>query len=57
MVQIVPGAMTEKQYQLLLALYHEYNEAFISLSATVQDAFYDCLYARKGFVPSPTQPK
>ena len=46
--------MTEKQYQLLLNLYHEYNAAFISLAPSIQDAFYDLLFARKGFISSAT---
>lgn len=45
--------MTEKQYAILLNLYHEYNAAFISLNAKIQDAFYDVLFARKGFISSP----
>ena len=49
--------MNAKQYQTLLDLYHNYNEAFITLDSHIQDAFYNILFERKGFVPSPTPTK
>jgi hypothetical protein len=41
--------MTEKQYYLLLDLYHEYNDAFRSLPQSIQDAYYDILFGRAIF--------
>lgn len=46
--------MTHLQYKLLLKLYHNYNAAFISLDSKIQDAYYDILFGRKGYIPSPT---
>jgi hypothetical protein len=36
--------MTEKQFQMLLDLYHNYNEAFNSLSKEIKDKYYTRLY-------------
>lgn len=36
--------MTEKQYSILLLLYHDYHEAFESLSQEIRDKFYRKLY-------------
>ena len=38
--------MTEKQFQILLQLYHEYNEVFLSLSDEVKDLYYARLYRK-----------
>ena len=35
--------MSRKQYQLILALFHEYNEAFQCLSPEIKDKFYGLL--------------
>lgn len=36
--------LTDKQYEVLLALFNEYNEAFRRLPAEIQGKFYDRLY-------------
>ena len=38
--------MSDRQYQVLLDLFNEWNEAFHSLSADVKAKFYDRLYAK-----------
>lgn len=38
--------LTDKQYSILLNLYHELNEAFLVLPQPVLDAFYTRLYAK-----------
>lgn len=38
--------MSDKQYQVLLDLYHEFNEAFLTLDQAVKSAFFDRLYAK-----------
>lgn len=38
--------MTDKQYQVLLDLFNEWNEAFHTLAPSVKAAFYDRLYAK-----------
>jgi hypothetical protein len=38
--------MSEKQYQVLLDLFHEYNEAFLSLSQEIRTKFYARLYQK-----------
>jgi hypothetical protein len=38
--------MTESQYRILLVLYHQYNDAFKTLSSDIQDAFFHRLYAK-----------
>lgn len=38
--------MSDKQYAILLDLFHEYNEAFLSLSNEVKAKFYEKLYAK-----------
>lgn len=38
--------LTDKEYQVLLDLYNEFNMAFKTLHPTVQAAFYDRLYAK-----------
>lgn len=45
--------MTEKQYLLVLNLYHDYEEAFLSLGESVKEQFFDLLFSRKGFIPTP----
>jgi len=46
--------MTRKQYQLILALYHNYNEAFKSLSQEIKDKYFDILYSHnQQFTDSP----
>lgn len=49
--------LTEQQYLILLNLYHNYNDAFITLNGNIQDAFYSRVMDRKGFVPTPTPPR
>jgi len=43
--------MTEKQYQILLELYHEYNEAFECLSAEIKTKYYNLLYHQAHYKP------
>lgn len=38
--------MSDKQYAILLDLFHEYNEAFLTLSQEVKAAFYARLHAK-----------
>lgn len=38
--------MTEKQYQALLNLYHDYQDAFLVLPLEIRSKFYDRLYSR-----------
>lgn len=38
--------MSDKQYQILLDLFHEFNEAFLTLSPEVKSAFYARLHAK-----------
>lgn len=38
--------MSDKQYQILLDLFHEYYEAFLTLSKEVQDQFFARLYRK-----------
>ena len=38
--------MSEKQYQILLDLFHEYHDAFLTLSQEVKAKFYEKLYAK-----------
>ncbi len=38
--------MTDTQYQILLDLFHEYHEAFLTLSKEVQDKFFARLYQK-----------
>lgn len=42
--------MTNKQYRILMELYHEYNEAFQALPLDVRNMFYARLY-QGNFVP------
>lgn len=38
--------MTDKQYQVLVELFNEYNEAFVALPLHIKQAFYGRLYAK-----------
>lgn len=38
--------LTEKQYRILLDLYNEFNEAFLSLADHIKEAFYRRLYQK-----------
>lgn len=40
------SAVTEKQYQALLNLYHDYQDAFLVLPLEIRSKFYDRLYSR-----------
>ncbi|MCK9994401.1 MAG: hypothetical protein Dbin4_02921 [Alphaproteobacteria bacterium] len=37
--------MSDKQYEALLNLYHEYNEAFNGLPTLIKNKFYEKLYS------------
>ena len=39
--------MTEYQFTILLNLYHEFREAFVSLDQKIKDEFYDKLFDKK----------
>lgn len=39
--------LTDKEYSLLLQLYHEMHEVFIMLPAFVLGAFYERLYMKQ----------
>ena len=39
--------LTDTQYKVLLALYHEFNEAFKMLAPEVQEAFAYRLYGNR----------
>ena len=38
--------MTDRQYQVMLALYHECNEEFWLIPASTREAFFKRLYAK-----------
>lgn len=38
--------MSDTQYRILLDLFHEYHEAFLTLSQEVKDKFYARLHQR-----------
>ena len=41
--------LTRKQYEALLNLYHECNDAFCSMHNQYKTLFFDYLYERKSF--------
>ena len=43
--------MTEKEYNIILNLFHEFNEDFYLIRQSVRDNFYDILYGRKKVIP------
>lgn len=38
--------MSDKQYSILLDLFHEYNEAFNALPDSIKQAYYARLYSK-----------
>lgn len=39
--------LTDKEYQVMLNLFHEFHSAFCALPVTYKDAFYKRLYDKR----------